>query len=304
MKIIMWVIQKLRSFFSSKTGKVFSWIAGLFGGGAVVCGGAKVVEAVNLNKRAKKIRDEALTLHEEHYNKAQTALETAGQKKLAAIQTFSEFANLMEKLRDRPRFSDITEDGVSLPTITTDELKVIADNVAAAIGGVALAGAGAGLGIAAYGLNVLAFGPGMLFGGVGMLMAGNQLKNKAVENKRQAKQLANDIEQLIGQYDQLANAADSLSKQLDDVYSNYIPHLEKMKKILEKKTIWDKLSVKEQRIIKNAMYLVGMMYKLCKTELVLKTKKAETVNVAGVKAIEEEVEKTIKPMKKKLWIFG
>ena len=302
MFIIRWLIEKLGKFFSSKTGKIAAWIGVGVGAGAAAYGGVEIGKAVKLSRRAQKIRNEALQRHEEHYSKAQRALEAAGNKKIVVVKAFEAFANEMEKLQGRPEFADIMPNGFELPKFTTEDLKVISNKVALAVEGAAFAGAG--LGIAAYGLNILAIGPGALFAGVGILVAGEHIKKKAIENNKQAKQLAKDVKQLVAQYDELADAADNLTRQLDNIYSQYQRYFNKMKKILAKKTQWSALADKEQQVVKNTIMLVGTLFKLCKVELVVKARKAETVNTEAVKKSEVAVNKTLKQTKKKFIVFG
>lgn len=304
MFIIRWLIEKLGKFFSSKAGKVVAWISALFGIGTAAYGGVEIGKAVKLSKRAKKIRDEALQRHEEHYIKAQSALETAGNKKLLVVKSFEDFANQMEKLQGRPEFADIIPKDCDLPKFTAEDLKVISNKVTLAVEGAAFAGAGAGLGIAAYGLNVFAFGPGVLVAGVGILVAGEHIKKKAIENSKQAKLLAKEVKQLVAQYDELTDAAENLTKQLEDVFLQYQRYFGKMKKILAKKTRWDDLAAKEQQVVKNTVMLVGTLFNLCKVELVVKERKVETVNMEAVKKAEAAVDKTLKITKKKFLIFG
>ncbi len=304
MFIIQWIIEKLSKFFSSKAGKIFAWVGAGVGAGAAAYGGVEIGKAVKLSRRAQKIRDEALRKHEEHYNKAQSALEAAGNKKLVVVKSFENFANEMAKLQGRPEFADIIPKDCDLPKFTSEDLKVISNKVALAVEGVAFAGAGAGLGIAAYGLNILAIGPGALFAGVGILVAGEHIKKKAVENNKQAKQLAKEVKQLVAQYDELASAAENLAKQINDIYSQYQRYFGKMKKILVKKTQWKSLTEKEQQVIKNTVMLVGALFELCKVELVVKERKTESVNTEAVKRSETTMDKTLKRTKKKFLIFG
>lgn len=182
-KIFGWIFDKCRNFFSSTIGKVITVILSLFG---ITIGTADAVEAgkaIKLNRRAKKIRDDALQRYEEHYNKVQGALEAAGKVKLTAIESFDDFAEQMAKIQGRPEFDEISCKGVELPAFTADDLKVISNNVAFAIEGAVGAGAGAGLGIAVCGLNLVALGSGLLIGGIGLLIAGGHIKKKAIENK-------------------------------------------------------------------------------------------------------------------------
>ncbi len=297
-KFLGWIFSKLRNFFGSKAGKITAAAVGAVGAGAAGYGAVQAGKAIKLNRRAKKMRDEALQRHEEHYNKVQGALEAAGKVKLTAIESFDDFAEQMAKIQGRPEFDEIGCKGVKLPEFTADDLKVISNNVALAVEGVAYAGAGAGLGIAVCGLNLVALGPGLLIGGIGLMIAGGHIKKKAIENNRQAKQLVKDVDAIVKQYDELATAASMLEKHISAVYAQYEKHLARMKKILSKKTRWSDMSDKEHTAIENTILLVGMLFKLCKIELIVKEKKAEAINAEDVEAIGAEVDAALKHTKR------
>lgn len=298
-KILSWIFSKLRNFFGSKAGKITAAAVGAVGAGAAGYGAVQAGKAIKLNRRSKKMRDEALQLHEEHYNKVQGALEAAGKVKLTAIESFDDFAEQMAKIQGRPEFDEIGCKGVKLPEFTADDLKVISNNVALAVEGVAYAGAGAGLGIAVCGLNLVALGPGLLIGGIGLMIAGGHIKKKAIENNKQAKQLVKDVDAIVKQYDELATAAALLEKHISAVYAQYEKHLARMKKILSKKTRWSDMSDKEHTAIENTILLVGMLFKLCKIELIVNAKKTESINAEEVETIGAEVERVIKHTRKK-----
>ena len=302
-KIIGWIFSKLRNFFGSKAGKITAATVGAVGVGAAGVGAVQAGKAIKLNRRAKKMRDEALQRHEEHYSKVQGALEAAGKVKLTAIESFDDFAEQMAKIQGRPEFDEISCKGVKLPAFTGDDLKVISNNVAFAIEGAVGAGAGAGLGIAVCGLNLVALGPGLLIGGIGLLVAGGHIKKKAIENNRQAKQLVKDVDAIVKQYDELAAAAALLEKHISAVYAQYDKHLARMKKILSKKTRWSDMTDKEHTAIENTILLVGMLFKLCKIELIVKEKKTETINAKEVESIGTEVDATLKHAKRFGFLF-
>lgn len=297
LKLAGWIFSKCRDFFSSKIGKILLWILGIFGFSAGTKGVVEAGKAIKLNRHSRKIRDDALQMHEEHYQKVQLALEATGKTKLAAIDSFDDFANQMEKIQDRPEFSTIGCKGVELPVFTADDLKIISNNVALAIEGVAYAGAGAGLGIAVCGLNILALGPGIFIGGIGLLVAGGHIKKKAIANHKQAKQLAQDVNIIIKKYDKLADAATLLEQHISSVFTQYEKQMSKMKEILSKKTVWSAMSKKEQANIKNVILLVGMLFKLCKIELIVKTNNVESICSEEVKNIGTEVESVLKHTK-------
>lgn len=54
---------------------------------------------------------------------------------------------------------------------------------------------------------------------------------------------------------------------------------------------------KEHTAIENTILLVGMLYKLCKIELIVKHKKEETINTDEVKKVGAEVDATLKHTK-------
>jgi hypothetical protein len=298
-KFLSWIFSNLRNFFGSKAGKITAAAVGAVGAGAAGYVAVQAGRAIKLNRRSKKMRDEALQRHEEHYNKVQGALEAAGKVKLTAIESFDDFAEQMAKIQGRPEFDEIGCKGVKLPEFTADDLKVISNNVALAVEGVAYAGAGAGLGIAVCGLNLVALGPGLLISGIGLMIAGGHIKKKAIENNKQAKQLVKDVDAIVKQYDELATAAALLEKHISAVYAQYEKHLARMKKILSKKTRWSDMSDKEHTAIENTILLVGMLFKLCKIELIVNAKKTESINAEEVETIGAEVERVIKHTRKK-----
>ena len=298
-KFLSWIFSKLRNFFESKAGKITAAAVGVVGVGAASYGAVEAGKAIKLNRRSKKMRDEALQRHEEHYNKVQSALEAAGKVKLTAIESFDDFAEQMAKIQGRPEFGNIGCKGVNLPAFTADDLKIISNNVALAIEGVAYAGAGAGLGIAVCGLNLVALGPGLLIGGIGLMIAGGHIKKKAIENNKQAKQLVKDVDAIVKQYDELTAAASILEKHISAVYAQYEKNLTRMKKILSKKTRWSDMSDKEHTAIENTILLVGMLFKLCKIELIVKEKKTEAINAEEVETIGAEVDAALKHTKRR-----
>ena len=134
-----------------------------------------------------------------------------------------------------------------------------------------------------------------------MLVAGGHIKKKAIENNKQAKQLVKDVDAIVKQYDELAAAAVLLEKHISAVYAQYEKYLSRMKKILLKKTRWSDMTDKEQTTIENTILLVGMLFKLCKIELIVKEKKAETINTEEVETIGVEVDAALKHTKHKLF---
>lgn len=297
-RIINWMFSKCRDFFSSTIGKAVIWILGIFGISVGTAGAIEAGKAIKLNRRSRKIRDDALNLHEEHYQKVRGVLEATGKTKLTAIASFDDFADEMAKIQGRPEFDDIDCKGVDLPEFTAEDLKIISNNVALAIEGAAYAGTGAGLGIAVCGLNVLALGPGIFIGGIGLFVAGGHIKKKAIENSKQAKQLAKEVDAIVKQYDELADAAALLNTHIGAVYTQFEKYLGRMKKILAKKTVWSEMSERDHSTIENTILLVGMLFKLCKIELVMKEKRIERIQTDEVKAIGVEVDATLKRTKR------
>ena len=99
----------------------------------------------------------------------------------------------------------------------------------------------------------------------------------------------------------MAAAAALLEKHISAVYAQYDRHLARMKKILSKKTRWNDMTDKEHTAIENTMLLVGMLFKLCKIELIVKEKNTETINADEVETIGAEVDAALKHTKHKLF---
>lgn len=87
---------------------------------------------------------------------------------------------------------------------------------------------------------------------------------------------------------------------MESVTSAYKIRLEKLKNILiyNRKTDWNQFSVEEKLMTKNLVMLVGLLYRMCRIKLVLKSENdLNTVNKTEVDKNSREVEKALEEVK-------
>ena len=80
---------------------------------------------------------------------------------------------------------------------------------------------------------------------------------------------------------------DSLYK-IRSLYSNHISFLEKL---LQREANWNLFSEEEKKNIKNLVYLVSLLYAMCKENLVIKNEDNEGVNSVNINGIDTQIKK-------------
>ncbi len=142
----------------------------------------------------------------------------------------------------------------------------------AALGGGSLASGGGGMALGSVVLGGATLGVGLLLGGVIFHITGSKLSDKADEAYVQAKKTENEVNNIVGYLDELSEAAsrfkESLSK-VESIYRKYLSILEHIVNFNEK-TEWGAFTDKEKKATENTVLLVGLMYTMCKVQLVLK----------------------------------
>ena len=289
-KIFRWLWDAIKNFFSSKSGKEIVEAGAAAGLAAVGVGGAKVAKAKKENKQAKAIQERAMQRLDNAQRETEAVLEGLGQTELDTMKTFSDFSNAVARIQSRPKF-DATVSGVSLPLYDPVEYKKLAVDAELVIGSAGGALTGTAIGVAIIGIDVLALGPGILAGGMVFCAKAHIIEKQAIENKRQARQMERDVDRILDYYKELRKTASRHEKDILNVRSQYDKYLHKMQRIVDKKTDWPTYSEKEKQIIKNTVLLAGLLYKMCRIELVVKAEQpnvVETVYQIALEAIQEE----------------
>lgn len=141
-------------------------VSALTGGVAAAKGIKKVKQAKQTNESAKDIAEKAQKTIEEHSSKAVGIMDEIGKEELNALKSFEKFADLVEKIQNRPEFSDISIDGHRLEEFSLDQLKDAAVGATAALSAISGAAAGAFAGIAASGATTGLMSMGLSYGGI------------------------------------------------------------------------------------------------------------------------------------------
>jgi hypothetical protein len=153
-----------------------------------------------------------------------------------------------------------------------------------ALGSSALAG-GMALGTTILGATTL--GIGLLVGGVIFNVTGSKLSDKADEAYRQANKTKKEVDKICAYLTKLEKHGREYTKSLSSVEAAYLERLRKMDKLINKenKVAWAEYTSEEKTTIQNAVLLVGMLFKMCKVQLVLKDEGGDGQNTINVKEI-------------------
>ena len=142
----------------------------------------------------------------------------------------------------------------------------------AAIGGGAIAAGGGGMALGSVILGGATLGVGLLVGGLIFNVTGKKLSEKADEAYSQALETQQEVNKIVAFDTELMDAAGQFQKSLSNVQKQYEKHLSTLDHIVnfEEKIQWKDFTAKERRATENAVLLVGLLYKMCKVNLVNK----------------------------------
>ncbi len=157
----------------------------------------------------------------------------------------------------------------------------------AALGGGALAAGGGGIALGTTILGATTLGVGLLVGGIIFNVTGSKLSDKADEAYRQACKTEREVDQICQYLSKLETSARNFKKTLTSVEMAYKERLQILEHIVnyEGKTNWGDFSSKDKLTTENLVLLVGMLYKMCQVQLVLKDDDGDGQNTVNTKAI-------------------
>lgn len=146
-----------------------------------------------------------------------------------------------------------------------------------AIGSSATAG-GMALGSAVLGGATL--GVGLLVGGIIFNVTGSKLSDKADEAYRQASRTEKEVDKVCNYLNELINTAKNYQDSIEKVEKQYRKHLGILDNVVNfsEKTEWEDFTDKEKKMTENLALLVGLLYKMCKVNLVIKDTDGDKLN--------------------------
>lgn len=161
----------------------------------------------------------------------------------------------------------------------------------AALGGGSLAAGGGGMALGATVLSGATLGVGLLVGGVIANITGCKLSDKADEASRQAQKICKDVDDIVRYLMTLSTAAKTLQSSLSSVELEYKKRLDSLNYIvnISGKTQWVQFSDKEKLLTQNTVLLVGLLYQMCKVNLVLTNKTKYSIDSVNTDAVQKSV---------------
>lgn len=161
----------------------------------------------------------------------------------------------------------------------------------AALGGGAIAAGGGGIALGTTILGATTLGVGLLVGGVIFSLTGGKLSNKADEAWRQMRRAEDAINKICDYLLELRDSSRLYRKALDNVNAKYYDSLVKLSYIVNDltKTDWNMFTEEEKLVTQNTILLVGLLYTMCKVNLVVKAEKDNEMNSINAKDIHESL---------------
>lgn len=160
----------------------------------------------------------------------------------------------------------------------------------AALGGGAIAAGGGGMALGSAVLGAATLGVGLLVGGVIFNATGSKLSDeadKAYSEMLKAKDTIDKACNILTEIDNIANNYIIALKEVERVYKKFFGVVEWA--VSTGKRDWNEFSYSEKIATENAVLLVGLLYNMCKVELVLKAKNEDDMNKANVVEVNKSI---------------
>lgn len=148
----------------------------------------------------------------------------------------------------------------------------------AALGGGALAAGGGGMALGSLVLGGATLGVGLLIGGIIFSVAGSSVSNKADEAWNQMKKNEQKINSIRNYLQRLKSVADEFDDSLLKVNGEYLKFLPQLEYIVLEEQDYNKFTDLQKRVTENTVLLVGLLYDMCKVQLVEKAKNENELN--------------------------
>lgn len=247
-----------------------------FGTVGAAVGTGNAIVAKNTNKKANAIYNAAIQKNDKSEEEVRVVLYGLAEKQLQAASLFAEFADLIEKIQQRPEGLFQGECFATIPRYNAEDFKtlsndarIVLDTLGGAALGIATGAAAVGFQIAALGFSAFAAGTVLLFKGIG-------LRKKAAENFQRAEAIKQEVDAIVCFHSLLMEAAGQIAQSIDRILPQYESHLSKMREIVSRSTDWNDYSELEEIIIENSIRLACCLNGLCIIHL---TRETENENV-------------------------
>lgn len=156
----------------------------------------------------------------------------------------------------------------------------------AALGGGSLAVGGGGIAAGTAALGAATLGVGLLIGGAIFNFTGSKLSDKADEAMKQVEEAEKQINIICEYLDDLGSTAHDYHSALSEVSGLYWEHLNGLKTVVNMlgHKDWNTFSSEEKLLTENTVLLVGLLYSMCKVNLVLQAEREDEINTVNKEA--------------------
>lgn len=167
-----------------------------------------------------------------------------------------------------------------------------------ALGGGAVAAGGGGMAAGAVVLGGAAAGAGILVGGVIVNVVGRKLAEDADELERQVNEEKESVDRACELFLDIRESARRYRESIERTRHEYVKHVGKVAFIVNDlgKTNWNDFSDDEKRVFENTVLLVGLLFRMCQTNLVIDDDgdgSIDRVNHDGIEASCEQTDKLL-----------
>ncbi|RHK01536.1 hypothetical protein DW089_06725 [Acidaminococcus sp. AM05-11] len=161
----------------------------------------------------------------------------------------------------------------------------------AALGGGALAAGGGGIALGSALLGAGTLGVGLLVGGFVVSLTGDSMTKKADEIEEQLDDILWKIDSAESYLSDLESTAKKYHTQLKKVQTIYATHLKQLSHLIrdQRKTNWQQYTPDQKLLVENTVLLVGLLYSMCKVQLVLKSQDEDEPNTINTTAIKKSI---------------
>ncbi len=276
-KLIVGGLKATRKVFSGKAGKVALRIGVGVGAGVACFGGGKIISSNKKLKKAKEIQDQAIRDHDASLKETEKVLAELTNQEICAKNGFDRFLELTKKINRCPTIRDFNSK-FQLPSISLSQVKELSNNFDIALNAIGGSGAGGLAGIAFCGVSIGALSFVALGGGIALCVKGIKLSKQAANSVKEAKQIKKEVDDIIQYYNALQAASNKLERSFEKVNAIYQKKLDKLERVVTKKSDYQLFSDKEKQLVKNCFILTYLLVDMCGTNLAVKNGSKEVAN--------------------------
>lgn len=252
--------------------------AGIAGVGSGISGAVKMKEANDKIKLAKNQYEKSYSRLEYKSKITSETMDELGEIELRILESFKRFSYTIEKIHNRPKFVKYNKSNIKVPQYNKEELENVAIGAGVLLGGLGGAGMGAagggGMALGSAILGASTLGISLLIGGVIFNVVGGKISDNADKACNQMKEADEKIKIACTHLENLYDLAHKYIEAIDNVRKEYNKNFRYIWDVINKnnKTDWSKFTEKEKIATQNTLLIVGLLYDMCKVNLVINSK--------------------------------